>query len=341
MTDKSNAGKNGFGEAFEAIRREISPFQRPSRLKSIWQLSNTLLAYIALWVLIYFLKDYSYWLTLPLVLLAAGFLIRIFIIFHDCGHYSFFRSRRANHFWGRVTGLLTFTPFYYWRMSHARHHWTSGNLDKRGQGDVWTMTVSEYQNAPFKTKLKYRLYRNPLVMFFLGPLLILLVNYRFPGRGAGIKDKVSVYGTNVALIGLAVLMSFLIGPKTYLIFQFFILYIGMVGGVWLFYVQHQFEGVYWSGDKEWDFVEASLKGASFYKLPPVLRWFTGNIGYHHVHHLSPGIPNYSLPKCHDRIPVFQRVKPIKLFSSLRSLRYRLWDEKNGHLVGFGRSPEAR
>jgi len=188
---------------FKTLNREIEPYGRPSRLKSLWQLANTMISYVALWVLIWLVMDYSVWLALPLILLAAGFLVRIFIIFHDCGHGSFFRSRRANRFWGVITGVLTFTPYYTWRMNHARHHGTSGNLDKRGHGDVWTMTVEEYRKASRGTRIKYRMYRNPAVMFFLGPLQFILVGNRFPKRTAGRKDRRSVYGTNAGILGLA------------------------------------------------------------------------------------------------------------------------------------------
>ena len=320
----------------EELRRETAAYRHPSRLKSIWQLANTLVPYIALWVLIRLVMNYSVWLALPLILLAAGFLVRIFIIFHDCGHRSFFRSRRANRFWGVLTGVLTFTPYYTWRINHARHHGTSGNLDKRGHGDVWTMTVDEYRNAPLSTRIKYRLYRNPAVMFLLGPVQFILIRNRKPLRGAGKKERLSVYGTNAAILGLAVALIFLLGWKEYLFIQFSILYLGVMGGIWLFYVQHQFEGVYWADEKEWDFVQASIKGASYYKLPAVLRWFTGNIGFHHVHHLNPSIPNYNLPHCHERAPILRESPTIGIFASLKSLKYRLWDEKNRELVSFRR-----
>jgi omega-6 fatty acid desaturase (delta-12 desaturase) len=319
---------------YQSLNREIAPYRQPSRLKSIWQLTNTLVSYVALWVLIWLVMDYSVWLSLPLILLAAGFLVRIFIVFHDCGHGSFFRSKRANHFWGVVTGVLTFTPYYTWRMSHARHHGTSGNLDKRGQGDVWTMTVEEYRNAPLGTRFQYRMYRNPAVMFLLGPIQFILIGNRRTKKSAGRKDKLSVHGTNAAILVLAVALMFLLGWKEYLFIQFAILYTGVMGGIWLFYVQHQFEGVYWADEKEWDFVQASIKGASYYKLPAVLRWFTGNIGFHHVHHLNPSIPNYNLPHCHKRVPILRESPTIGLFSSLKSLRYRLWDERNRELVSF-------
>ena len=318
----------------KVLRRELSAFQRPSRSRSIWQLINTLIPYALLWVLAWRVLEYSFWLALPLMALASGFMMRTFIIFHDCGHGSFFRSSRVNRFWGVITGMLTFTPYYFWRRNHSLHHATSGNLDKRGFGDVWTMTVDEYRRSSKARRLKYRLYRSPWVMFFLGPLLLSLVTYRFVRHSAGRKDKISVYGTDAGIILMASLLSLIIGFKTYLLMQFLILYMGFIGGVWLFYIQHQFEGVYWAREEDWDFPAASLMGASFYKLPLPLNWFSGNIGYHHIHHLHPRIPNYNLPKCQKQISLFNSARAIRFFSSLKSLRYRLWDERKGKLVGF-------
>jgi len=318
----------------DILKRGIDAFQHSSRARSIWQLANTLIPYVILWVLANWALGYSYFLALPFIILASGFMVRTFIIFHDCGHRSFFRSARANNFWGVITGILTFTPYYYWRKSHALHHATSGNLDRRGHGDVWTMTADEYRRSTRGTRLKYRLYRNPLVMFFLGPLLLMLINHRFPPAGASVREKRSVYGTNLGILLAALPVILVIGLKAYLIIQFSILFIGLIGGIWLFYVQHQFENVYWAREKDWNFETASLKGASFYKMPKILNWFTGNIGYHHIHHLNPSIPNYNLPKCQRKVPVLDKIKTIKLFSSLKSLRYRLWDEESGRMVGF-------
>jgi acyl-lipid omega-6 desaturase (Delta-12 desaturase) len=318
----------------ELLQSEIRVYLRPSRAKSIWQLCNTLIPYLTLMTLAYFTLRLSFWLTLPVIVLASGFMVRTFIIFHDCGHQSFFSSRKANRFWGVITGFFTFTPYYYWKTNHDRHHNTSGNLDKRGFGDVWTMTVAEFAKASRKERLMYKLYRNPFMMFFLGPLLIILVTHRIPKNNIDKKERNSVYLTNSSIFIFAALMSLLIGPVKYLIIQFITLYIGLVGGVWLFYVQHQFEDVYWARAEEWNFIEASLKGGSFYKLPKIVNWFTGNIGYHHVHHLLTGIPNYNLPNCHEKTPIKKVVKPTKFFVSLRGLRYRLWDENQGKLVGY-------
>jgi len=318
----------------ENITKGLSTFQRSSNLRSAWQIANTLIPYALLWVLAYYALNISYWLALPVIILASGFMIRTFIIFHDCGHQSFFHSRRANDFWGVITGVLTFTPYYYWHANHARHHATSANLDKRGEGDVWMMTVEEYITAPRNEKLKYRFYRHPVIMFLLGPLFITLVTHRVIRRKASKKEKVSVYGTNLGILLVAATLCFMMGWKAYLIVQFSILYLALIMGIWLFYVQHQFEDVYWSRQRNWNFFTASLEGGSFYKLPAVLRWFTGSIGYHHVHHVNPRIPNYNLAKCHDQIPELRSIKPVDLFSSLKALGFRLLDEETGKMVGF-------
>ncbi len=316
------------------LQTEIAAYQHPGRWRSIWQLMNSMIPYALLWYLAYRSLEYSAWLTLPVIVVMAGFLVRIFIVFHDCGHGSFFRSKKANNFWGNLTGVLTFTPYQRWRASHARHHATSGNLDKRGQGDVWMMTLREYEQASSKERLKYRLYRNPLVMFLLGPLLIGLVNNRISGKKASRADRRSVIGTNLAIAAMSVAMILLVGWKAYLYIQLLALFFAHIAGVWLFYVQHQFEGVYWKRSSDWDFISASLEGGSFYRLPAVLRWFTGNIGYHHLHHLNSRIPNYNLPRCQDNVPALQRTPSIGLFASLKSLTFRLLDEESGQLISF-------
>jgi len=322
----------------QKVTEEIYEYQRPTRRQSIWQIVNSIVPYVALWFAAVELMDVSYWLVLPVTILAAGFLVRIFIIFHDCGHGSFFRSKKANDFWGVVTGILTFTPYYYWRASHAKHHATSSNLDQRGHGDVWMMTVGEYMQATRGKRLQYRLYRNPLVMFLLGPLLMLLVSHRMVRRDAKKAERRSVHITNLAVAAIAVSVSLLIGWKAYLIIQSSVLLIAFSAGVWLFYVQHQFEDVYWARGDEWDFVTASLEGGSFYDLPIILRWFTGSIGYHHIHHLNSRIPNYNLARCQKKIDGLESTKAIGFWKSLKSLSYRLWDEEQGKLIGFG---EAR
>lgn len=323
------------------IQERLSAYQRPSRGRSIWQLCNTLIPLVALWVVAWWMLQFSFWLAVPFMILASGFTVRSFIIFHDCGHQAFFRSRRANDFWGRITGVLTFTPYYYWHASHARHHATSGNLDKRGFGDVWMMTLEEYKASSRSMRFRYRLYRHPIVMFLLGPFFITLMSHRLVRPGSSRRERNSVWLTNISVVLLAAVVSWLIGWKAYLLIQCLTLFFALVAGVWLFYVQHQFEGVYWEREDDWDFVTASLEGGSFYHLPKVLAWFSGNIGYHHVHHLNPRIPNYNLPKCHHEIPKLQQIKPVRLITSLKSLRFRLWDEQRSRMVGFGALKQQR
>ena len=312
----------------------MARYQKSEVWPGVRQLSNTLVPYVALWGLMYFALQVSWWLALPLALLAAGFLIRVFIIFHDCGHGSFLPSRRANDILGFITGVITLTPYFHWRWEHALHHSTSGDLDRRGKGDVWTMTVQEYLEASRWKRFAYRLARNPVVLFGLAPLFIFFIKMRFAGTDAPRRERHSVAWTNLAIVGMVAGMSFVFGLGTYLLLQMLITLVAGSAGVWLFYVQHQFEGVYWERNEEWDYCTAALKGSSFYKLPKVLQWFSGSIGFHHIHHLSPRIPNYHLEKCHRAEPLFQTVKPVTLFSSLKSLTFRLWDERRQRLVGY-------
>jgi len=312
----------------------IAPYQHSDNLRSICQMCNSLIPYFALWILMVFSLQISYWLTLLLAIPAAGFMIRIFIIFHDCGHGSFFKSKRANDTVGIITGILTFTPYYNWRQHHAVHHATVADLDRRGVGDILTLTVAEYQALSSWKKFGYRLVRNPWIIFTIGSLGVFLIGHRFFSRKDGRRERNSVLWTNLALLLIIVLLSAIIGFKAFVLVQLPILFLGTSVGVWLFYVQHQFEGVYWARHSRWDYLSAALQGSSFYKLPRVLQWFTGNIGYHHIHHISPRIPNYFLEKCHKEQAMFQQVKPLTLRSSLKSLSLRLYDEDAKRLVGF-------
>ena len=315
-------------------RAVVARYQKPSVGRAVWQIVNTLVPYLGLWYLMYLSMAVSYWLVVPLALLAGAFLVRVFIIFHDCGHGSFFKSRTANHVLGAITGVLTFTPYYHWRWEHAVHHSSSGDLDRRGTGDVWTLTVQEYLESSRWKRFAYRLARNPFVLFVLAPLFLFLVWQRIPNPKAGGREQRSVYWTNLGLLLMAGGLTWVFGWKAYLIIQLVILMAAGSAGVWLFYVQHQFEGVYWERGGDWDYAMAALKGSSFYKLPKVLQWFSGNIGFHHIHHLSPRIPNYHLEKCHKAEPLFQTVKPVTLFSSFKSFTFRLWDEQRRRLVGY-------
>lgn len=318
-----------------AWKEIVARYQKPALWRSAWQVVNTLVPYAAIWYLMYLSLSVSYWLTIPLAILAGGFMVRTFIIFHDCGHGSFFKSRKANDVLGFITGVLTLTPYYLWRWEHAVHHASSGDLDRRGMGDLWTLTVQEYLESSRWRRFAYRLARNPVVLFGIAPLFLFLIRHRFPKMKASKRERHSVYWTNLAVFGMAAALGWIFGLKAYLLIQFTVMMVAGSTGVWLFYVQHQFEGVYWERRGEWDYTTAALQGSSFYKLPKVLQWFTGSIGFHHIHHLSPGIPNYNLEKCHRAEPLFQTVPPVTLFSSFKSFTFRLWDEHRHRLVGYG------
>ncbi len=312
----------------------VARYQVPSKWRAIWQIIDTLVPYALIWYLMYLSLSVSWWLLPPLAMLAGAFLVRVFVIFHDCGHGSFFKSRIANDTAGFISGILTFTPYYHWRWEHAIHHSSAGDLDRRGTGDIWTMTVQEYLESSRWKKVAYRLARNPFILFVLAPLYLFVVRQRFSSAKASQRERHSVYAMNLAILGMAIGLSWTFGFKAYLLIQLIALMTAGGSGVWLFYVQHQFEGVYWERGGDWSYTAAALEGSSFYKLPRVLQWFSGNIGFHHIHHLSPRIPNYNLEKCHRADPLFQNVKPITLFSSLKSFTFRLWDEKRKKLVGY-------
>ena len=318
----------------------VARYASPDLRRSLWMVINTLVPFFGLWVLMVLSVRVSYLLTLLLAIPTAGFMVRTFIIFHDCGHGSFFKSRRANDFMGIFTGLINFTPYYRWRREHAIHHATAGDLDRRGIGDVYTMTVKEYLEAPWWKKFGYRVFRNPLAMFLVGPLLIFVIIQRIPGPNLGRRELASVWWTNLALAVIIGLLCWLIGWQTYLLVQLPVLILGAGAGVWLFYVQHNFDPTYWERQDEWQFVKAGLDGSSFYKLPAILQWFSGNIGFHHIHHLSPKIPNYKLPQCHEENAILQ-VKPMTLLFSLKSLRLRLWDEERRIMVGWSALKQYR
>lgn len=313
----------------------VAKYQTPAHGRAIWQVVNTLVPYATLWGLMYWSLSVSYWITVPLAVLAAGFLVRVFIIFHDCGHGSFFKSRRANDILGFISGVLVFTPYRLWRWEHSVHHSTSGDLDKRGLGDVWTLTVQEYLESSRWKRFAYRLARNPIVLFVIAPLVLFLIKHRFASAKAAKRERESVFWTNLAVLGMVVGMSSIFGIEAYVLLQVIVLMVAGSAGIWLFYVQHQFEDVYWEHHGKWDYTAAALQGSSFYKLPKILQWFSGNIGFHHIHHLSPRIPNYHLEKCHKAEPLFQTVKPVTLFTSFKSLTFRLWDEQHRKLVGYG------
>ncbi|MCB0211962.1 MAG: fatty acid desaturase [Anaerolineae bacterium] len=312
-------------------------YQTAYAWKSIWQLINSLIPFLAIWYLMVLSLQVGYWLTLLLALPAAGFLVRLFIIQHDCGHGSFFNSRRANDWVGMLCSLFTWTPYRYWQKSHAIHHANAGNLEHRGIGDIYTMTVSEYLQQSWWGKLKYRTYRHPLFLFVIGSTILFVVAYRFPTSRAKAMKKVrnSVHWTNLAIILLVGGVMSLIGWKAFIIIHAPIIILASTAGAWLFFVQHQFEDAYWADSDSWNYTLAALQGSSYYKLPKVLQWFTGNIGFHHIHHLSPRIPNYLLEKCHKENPIFQETVTLTIRSSLQSIFLGLWDEEQKKLISFG------
>ncbi|MEK4013629.1 fatty acid desaturase [Peribacillus sp. FSL M8-0224] len=318
----------------KSLKKQIAPFEQSTTKQSIWQIINTLGPFIILWYLAYISLSVSYWLALIPAVFAAGFLTRIFIIFHDCTHHSFFKDRRANRIVGTIMGVLTLFPFDQWGHEHSVHHATSGNLDKRGTGDIWTLTVDEYLAAPFKLRFAYRFYRNPLVMFGLGPIYVFLLKNRFNRKGARKKEKNNTYLTNVLIVVFAVLLCLAVGWQSFLLVQGSIFMISGSIGIWLFYVQHTFEDSYFEENEEWEYVLAAVEGSSFYKLPKLMQFLTGNIGYHHVHHLSPRVPNYKLEMAHNNTQPLENVPTITLATSLRSLRFRLWDEESKNFVSF-------
>jgi len=332
MKDQSNTGGKPIQNT--SWLDVIGNYNYPDRRKSIWQLINSIIPYLILWALMIMSLKVSVWITLALTIPAAGFLVRIFIIFHDCGHQSFFKSKRWNDAIGIITGIMTFTPYHKWTHGHAQHHKTVGDLDRRGYGDIWTLTVEEYKTISPRKRFVYKLFRHPLILLGVGPWLVFLITQRFTRKYFTKKDKLSVYYTNLALIAIGVAAYFTIGLKAYLIIQIPVMIFSGMAGVWLFYMQHQYEDVMWVRHDEWDYKTMALAGSSFYKLPRILQWFSGNIGFHHIHHLSPRIPNYKLPVCHNENPMFHDIKPVTLKSSMNSLHLRLWDEKIKRIIRY-------
>jgi omega-6 fatty acid desaturase (delta-12 desaturase) len=320
----------------QALNKVILKFTTPNPAKGAWQMANTLVPYFCLWALsIYSFKtDLPNWVGVLSILLAGPFLVRIFIIFHDCCHSSFFKSKWANTLVGYMTGVIASTPFRDWGAAHISHHATAGNLDKRGVGDIWTLTVEEYITAPRLKRITYRIFRHPLFMFGVGPSYVFLVFHRFSQKSIQHKGRLSVYITNLVLLLLFVLAGQTIGYKTYLLIQIPVTVIAATLGIWLFYVQHQYEEVYWARNDVRDSLKAALEGSSYYKLPKIAQWFSGNIGLHHIHHLNPSIPNYNLQACHNAIRKMQHIEPIGFRKSFKSLRIHLWDENTKKLISF-------
>lgn len=321
-------------EKEKSLRKQMAPYEKSAIATSVKQMINTFVPFFLFWIFAYQSLKISYALTFVFAVIAAGFLVRIFIIFHDCCHYSFFKNRRANDIVGTISGVMTLFPYRQWQHDHSVHHATSSNLDKRGTGDIWMLTVDEYEEASTKTKIQYRLYRNPFVMFVLGPIYKFAIQNRFNRKGARRKEKLNTYLTNALLVVVIGFLCLTLGWQSVLIVQGTIFMISGAAGIWLFYVQHTFEDSYFEENEHWEYVRAAVEGSSFYKLPRPLQWVTGNIGYHHVHHLSPRIPNYKLEEAHKNTPPLQNVPTVTLATSLESLKFHLWDETQKKYVGF-------
>jgi acyl-lipid omega-6 desaturase (Delta-12 desaturase) len=313
-------------------RSSVAEFERPSCGAAIGDLMTSLVPYVVLTVAMYLALDVSYWLTLALAIPASGFLLRTFIVFHDCAHGSFLPTKRANRWVGRLTGLVVFQPYANWRHNHAVHHASSGDLDRRGTGDVETITVDEYARRSWKGRLAYRAFRSPAVMFGIGPIWSLMIGPRFWTKEMRPRQVHSVWLTNAALAVVLGAIFFTVGPVAWLEVQMPTAILAGVAGVFLFYVQHQFEDAYWETGESWDYADAALKGSSYLKLPRLMRFFSGNIGLHHVHHLSAKIPNYNLQRAHDESPIFAEVPVLTFADGVRSVRLKLIDPAGGRLV---------
>ena len=314
----------------------LSVYARPDHRKALVQISNTFIPYIGLWALMIYsvVQGFSIWITLLLSVAASAFLVRLFVLFHDCCHGAFFPWRLGNRLFGYIAGVLTFTPYEDWQRTHVIHHSNSGDLDNRGVGDVWTLTVAEYLEASRSKRFVYRVFRNPLVLFSITPLILFVIVHRFPSPGAKKRENYSVIFTNAAIATLILVMSLTVGFQNYLLMQFPIILLAASFGTWLFYVQHQYEDVYWSRTDNWDLTRSGLEGSSYYQLPIILQWIVGNIGLHHIHHVKANIPNYNLQRCFNEIPALQAVAPLTLRKSLQSLWLNLWDEESEKLVSF-------
>jgi acyl-lipid omega-6 desaturase (Delta-12 desaturase) len=318
-------------------REALAPYAQASCSRALIDIATSVVPYLGVSVAMYLALPVSYPLVLLLAIPAAGFLVRTFILFHDCSHGSLLPSRRANAWLGMALGLLLWSPFLRWRHDHAVHHATSGDLGRRGVGDVRTLTVAEFNALPWRGRLGYRLQRHPLLMFGLGPIIAMLIGPRIVARNARPRMRRSVIGTNVALALMVAALCWLVGWRQYLLVWGPPALLAGSVGIWLFYVQHQFEQAYWESGADWGYAEAALRGSSYLKLPRLLQFFTGNIGFHHVHHLSARIPNYNLQRAHDENPIFHDVPTLSLWDGIRAVRLKLWDEDRGRMVTFAQA----
>ena len=325
--------KTGSTSARPVWRDSMAPYERPSWSRGLLDLATSVVPYVVLSVLMYVsLGQLPDWITLALAIPTAGFLMRTFIVFHDCTHGSFLPSRRANLWLGRLSGLLVFQPFANWRHNHAVHHGTSGDLDRRGTGDVPTLTFDEYVASPWRKRLGYRLFRNPLVMFGIGPLWSLMIGPRLWSGSMRPRQVRSVIVTNFVLAVVVGAICWVVGWQEWLLVQMPTAILAGTVGVWMFYVQHQFEDVYWESSESWSYADAALRGSSYLKLPQPFQFFTGNIGIHHVHHLSAKVPNYNLQRAHDENPIFRDVPVLTAWDGAVAVRLKLIDPEAGCLL---------
>jgi omega-6 fatty acid desaturase (delta-12 desaturase) len=335
----ADSTQTGDGKARAYWRDSVAGFERASVPRAILDLLTSAVAYVALMIVMYLLVGDHPWLVLALAIPTSGFLLRTFIVFHDCTHGSFLPTKRENRWVGRITGLLVFQPYANWAHNHAVHHGTSGDLDRRGQGDVETLTVAEYYARDQKGRLAYRLFRSPWILFIVGPLWSLMFGPRFWNKNMRARQIHSVWMTNIALFVLIAATAWVVGPADWLLVQMPAAMLAGVAGVFLFYVQHQYEDAYWETGESWDYADAALKGSSYLKLPKVLQFFSGNIGLHHVHHLSAKIPNYNLQRAHDESPIFADVPILTFAEAVRTLRLKLIDPDGGRLVTWREARE--
>ncbi len=322
--------------AARRLAAHCAAYRGASPNQAIWQLASTSAAFVATITLMLISMRWSYILTLILALPAAGLLIRFFIIQHDCGHGSFLPSREANDLLGRLLSVLTLTPYGLWRREHAQHHAGSGNLDRRGVGDITTLTLGEYRLLSWRGRLRYRVYRNPVFLFCVGMPFYFLVLQRLPWlHPYPAKDTwASVTRLNMGVVAFYASLMWIFGVAEILMIAIPILILSSAIGGWLFFIQHQFEHTHWDESQAWDFQVAAIYGSSYYVLPPVLQWFTGNIGLHHIHHLCSMIPNYKLQACLDASPELKSMNRLTLRDSLNCARLSLWDEANRRLISF-------
>lgn len=327
-------GRKMSKEKTRKLHQQVKPYTFADHKKSTIQIFNTIVPLIITWIIAYIMVPINMYVAIGLSVIAAGLIVRTFIIFHDCTHGSFYHDKRKNNMLGTITGVLTSFPYEKWKREHAIHHASSSNLDERGIGDIWVMTIEEYEEATKWERLKYRLYRNPIIMFGFGPLYLVLVSNRRNRADAKQKEKNNTYLINVILLVGTVLIIVFVGFIPFLIVHGISVYIAAALGIWLFYIQHTFEDSYFEEESEWNYVKAAVEGSSYYELPKFLQWLTGNIGFHHVHHLAPRIPNYYLEEAHETTPDLQYATTITLKTSLDSLRYKLYDAEAQNFITF-------